>query len=98
MKDWMDKLKYSFEDLTVCYEGGESSNEAMSRGVQVVNELLKTDNNKIAIVTHGAILTLILKHFNNNIGFHEWKNLLYPDIYLIKFKEKEEVEILRLFI
>lgn len=98
MSDWMDKLKYSFEDLNICYDGGESSNEAMNRGVQVILDLIRTDKNNIAVVTHGAMLILILKYFNADIGFNEWKNLLNPDIYLLKFKEEKNAGISKLLV
>jgi 2,3-bisphosphoglycerate-dependent phosphoglycerate mutase len=97
LNDWMDKLKISFEDLTICYDGGESSNQAMNRGVQVIHELIKLENNNIAVVTHGALLILILKYFDRNIGFSEWKRLLNPDVYLLEFKEDGNKLILKLF-
>lgn len=96
LNDWIDKLKYSFEDLSVCYDGGESSKEAMDRGMEVIHELIKTDKNNIAVVTHGAILILILKYFNMNIGFSEWTRLLNPDVYLLEFKEDLNIDILKL--
>jgi 2,3-bisphosphoglycerate-dependent phosphoglycerate mutase len=95
MSDWIDKLKYSFEDLTVCYEGGESSEEVINRGMQVINELMEIDKHSIAVVTHGAILILILKYFNNDFGYNQWKNLENPDAYLLHFEEKENRGILK---
>ena len=98
LSDWMEKLKYAFEDLNVAYEGGESSKEAMDRGIEVIHELIKSNKENIAVVTHGAILTLILKYFDNKIGFNEWKDLLNPDIFLVEFEEDRNTKISTLLI
>jgi 2,3-bisphosphoglycerate-dependent phosphoglycerate mutase len=34
--DWRDMLRKTYDDLDICYEGGESSNTAMSRAISVV--------------------------------------------------------------
>ena len=35
------------------------------------------------LVTHGNLMTLLLKRFNDRIGFPEWQQLTNPDIYRI---------------
>jgi 2,3-bisphosphoglycerate-dependent phosphoglycerate mutase len=30
-------------------------------------------------------MTLMLKHFNEQVGYAEWENLLNPDVYCIQF-------------
>ncbi|MDP4088168.1 MAG: histidine phosphatase family protein [Bacillota bacterium] len=95
---WMYKLKCSFDDLSIRYEGGETSEEVMTRGVQAIQETLKSDKDNIAVVTHGAIMTLILKHFDSSVGFSTWRNLQNPDIYILEFGEGESVELMRMFI
>jgi|KBSMisStandDraft_5_1062788.scaffolds.fasta_scaffold1722921_1 2,3-bisphosphoglycerate-dependent phosphoglycerate mutase len=35
------------------------------------------------LVTHGNLLTLLLKHFDDQIGFAHWQQLTYPDVYRI---------------
>ncbi len=35
-ENWLEMLKASFADLELTYEGGESSKDAMNRGVQVI--------------------------------------------------------------
>ncbi|MGF1488371.1 MAG: hypothetical protein ACFBSE_14895 [Prochloraceae cyanobacterium] len=44
----------------------------MDRGIAVVNEAIESARNSVAIVTHGNLMRLILKHFNESIGFAEW--------------------------
>ena len=36
------------------------------------------------LVTHGNLMTLLLKQFDNRIGFPEWQQLTNPDIYRIR--------------
>jgi len=38
-----------------------------------------------AVVTHGKLLTLLLKHFDPGIGFADWQALANPDVFRITF-------------
>jgi len=88
MVDWMDKLRETYIDLDLAYEGGESSNEAMKRGMQVIEELrLRPECNNVALVTHGALMSLILKAYEPDFGFEEWSNLKNPDVYQIAIED-----------
>ena len=57
------ELKYWMEDFVNrnC-DGGESYNELNTRVINFWNELIKKDNNKIAVVTHGGVIRSILCH------------------------------------
>ncbi len=83
LPDWLDKLRASFEDLDLCLAGGESSRTAMQRAVAVVEEILRSDARTTAVVTHGNLMTLLLRHFGARIGFPEWQRLTNPDVYQI---------------
>lgn len=89
MTGWMEKLEETYLDLDLRYEGGETSNEAMKRGVAVIEELKERDANHIIIVTHGALLSLILKNYDKEIGFNEWKGLTNPDVYVLELTEDQ---------
>lgn len=80
---WREMLRRTYDDLDLCYEGGESSNTAMSRVVSVVMEVLNSENKNAVIVSHGNLISLLLKHFDDRIGFKEWEVLSNPDIYHI---------------
>ncbi len=81
LPDWRDHLLKTFDDLDLCLVGGESSRAAMQRAVAVVNEILLHDTKTTFFVTHGNLMTLLLKHFHQQIGFAEWQCLTNPDIY-----------------
>ncbi|WP_404447747.1 histidine phosphatase family protein [Sutcliffiella horikoshii] len=88
LQDWMEKLKATYEDLELKFEGGESSREAMDRIVSVVEEAFETDAENIVVVTHGNIMSLLLRNYQESFGFEEWKELRNPDVFLLKRDEE----------
>ena len=70
-EDWMEKLRDSFSDVHLKYKGGESSIEAMTRAYKVVKELKV--GSRTVIVTHGNLMTLLLRCFDKRFGFEEWR-------------------------
>ncbi|MGG2027031.1 histidine phosphatase family protein [Gottfriedia sp. S16(2024)] len=89
LPDWLDKLEATFEDMELKFDGGESSQEATNRAISVIDEIIKSENKSTIVVTHGNLMSLILKQFNEEFGFENWKKLSNPDIYLLKFKNNE---------
>jgi len=89
MPDWLEKLRATYEDFDLTYEGGESSREAANRILGVVNDVIKSHAENTIIVTHGGLMSLLLNHYNQNFGFEQWKTLSNPDIYLLKFENIE---------
>ncbi|MFD1778506.1 histidine phosphatase family protein [Fredinandcohnia salidurans] len=83
MPDWYDKLRETYMNYDLKYEGGESSREAVNRIIEVVDEVLKSDAENTIIVTHGGLLSLLLNHFDKNFGFEQWATLSNPDVYLL---------------
>lgn len=96
LPDWQEKLTASFEDADLKYEGGESGREATERIVRVVEELFNSDEDHSIVVTHGNILSLLLKHFNPAFGFTEWQALSNPDVFVL-IKDDEDVIFERLW-
>ncbi|WP_339148888.1 MULTISPECIES: histidine phosphatase family protein [unclassified Sutcliffiella] len=84
LPDWLEKLEATYDDLELKYKGGESSREAMDRIVSMVEEAFERDAENIIIVTHGNIMSLLLKNYKNSFGFEDWKNLRNPDVYLLR--------------
>ena len=93
LPDWFDKLKATFEDMDLAFEGGESSSDATQRIVNVLDSVLNENTNNIIIVTHGNILSLLIKKFDEHFGFEQWRNLSNPDVYLLTVsKEHHQIE------
>ncbi|MGG4393140.1 histidine phosphatase family protein [Paenibacillus thiaminolyticus] len=85
--DWRDMLRKTYDDLDLCYEGGESSTTAMKRASRVIAEALESGYNNVVIVSHGNLISLLLKHFDDRFGFKEWESLSNPDVYHLTFEK-----------
>ncbi|WP_019414709.1 histidine phosphatase family protein [Paenisporosarcina sp. TG20] len=85
LPNWLELLEETFTNFDLKLTGGESSREATLRAIEVVNE---APDNSI-LVTHGNLMSLILKHFDDSLGFSEWKSLSNPDIYKITLINNE---------
>ena len=95
--DWYEKLKLSFTDLHMTCEGGESSQEAMNRIVEALHEQIKLEKDHTLFVTHGNIMSLLLKYADPTIGFEEWKKLSNPDVYILKYFSPDHIETKRIW-
>lgn len=87
--DWFEKLKATFDDFELKFEGGESSLDATKRIVEVVESIFNSNHENTIIVTHGNLMYLLLKRFNKDFGFIDWKNLSNPDVYLLKYENNK---------
>jgi len=97
LSDWCEKLRTTFDDIELKFEGGESSRDAIKRIVQVVEEVFSSKDKNTIIVTHGNLMSLLIKHFTNEFGFDNRKNLSNPDVLLLK-NENNKVTFERLWI
>ncbi|MFE3977267.1 MULTISPECIES: histidine phosphatase family protein [unclassified Peribacillus] len=89
LPDWLEKLKATFNDMELKFEGGESSQEAMNRIINVVDEVFKSETENTVIVSHGNIISLLLKNYNRDFDFEGWKNLSNPDIFQLSCTKNE---------
>ncbi|WP_282063155.1 histidine phosphatase family protein [Bacillus pumilus] len=97
MDDWFEKLKLSFMYLHLTSEGGESSLEAMNRIVEVLYEQINSGKDRTLFVTHGNIMSLLLKHADPTIGFKEWEKLSNPDVHVLNYFKPDHIEIERIW-
>ena len=93
--DWQEKLKQSYEDTDLKFIGGESSGESMSRAIAVISYFVEKTH--IAVVTHGALMSLIIRYFNHEFGMEGWKSLSNPDVYKLDYYGKDRCEIKRIW-
>lgn len=78
-------LRKTYDDLDLCYEGGESSAAAMKRASSVIGEALESGYNNVVTMSHGNLISLLLRHFDDRFGFKEWESLSNPDVYHLTF-------------
>jgi len=94
---WREAIRQTFVDLDLAWPGGESSRTAMGRGRAAIDALLARPERALVVVTHGNLMTLILRSFAPQFGFQTWECLSNPDVYGIAVHE-ERVEISRTWI
>lgn len=87
LEDWLDKLRMTYDDLDLYFEGGESSRTAMKRGLSIVQEAIASPSQSVILVSHGNLISLLLKHFDSRVGFKEWSALSNPDVFQLTFSE-----------
>lgn len=99
-----DYNKNSFEDKDLKLAGGESLNELDLRFKSFITDILKSDNDKTAIIMHGIILLSYLKTICTSFNFDGRSfNIKYndnivlngspknPSIYKIVFDDSEQI-------
>ncbi|KPN95919.1 histidine phosphatase family protein [Lysinibacillus sp. ZYM-1] len=89
LPDWYEKLQATFLDMSLKFDGGESSKDAMERIVSVVEEVFARNVENTLIVSHGNIIALLLKHYNNDIDFQCWQKLSNPDVFLLQVEHNK---------
>lgn len=90
LPNWPEKLKATYSDFVLKFDGGESSQEATNRAISVIEEIIKDDNHHITLlVTHGNLMSLLLHYYNDNFGFENWEKLSNPDVFHLQFKNNE---------
>lgn len=88
LDNWMELLEKSFENLDFSIEGGESNRQAFQRVAPLIRRELESEESTVVFVTHGNLMTCILKYFDPRIGFQDWKSLSNPDVFEITFCSK----------
>ncbi|GMA61049.1 phosphoglycerate mutase family protein [Alicyclobacillus fastidiosus] len=87
LDNWFECLRQTFDDFELSFDGGESSRDAVERAVDAITDFESTDPTCFAVVTHGNLMTLLLRHFDVRFGFDEWARLTNPDIFLVSIDE-----------
>ncbi|WP_442594733.1 histidine phosphatase family protein [Neobacillus sp. D3-1R] len=93
LADWMDKLKQSFQDFDLVFEGGESQSSGMKRAISILEEVLSSKDDHIILVSHGNLTTLLIRYFNENFGYDELMGMSNPDVF--EFVVSDEKTLLR---
>ena len=99
-----DFTKHSFDDKNFKLAHGESLNQVDTRLKSFINDLLDSNNDKVAIVLHGIILLSYLKTVSNHFYFDgvnfdiKFNNNVVltgipknPSIYKIEFNDNKKV-------
>lgn len=94
----MSSIRESFNNPDYTLPGGESNAGCQKRAIAVLKPILKEHKGKkIAIGTHGLVMTLMMNHFDPAYGFEFLNQLKKPDIYKMVFEDLELKEVTRLW-
>ena len=85
LPDWRDHFRASFDDVDLCLPGGESSRAATARFVAALESVRNREASVAVMVTHGNLLTLLLRYLDPRFGYEDWRTLTNPDIFQVDF-------------
>jgi 2,3-bisphosphoglycerate-dependent phosphoglycerate mutase len=97
LEHWREAIRQTFEEPDLAWPGGESSRTALARGRAAVDALLTRPVRVLVVVTHGNLMTLILRSFETRFGFQAWEHLANPDVYCIEV-DAERVGVTRTWV
>ncbi|SEO04829.1 Histidine phosphatase superfamily (branch 1) [Paenibacillus sophorae] len=98
MKNCSLRSAVLFEDEGYKLEEGESNKEAEERAIPIIKRLLREHaGSKIAIGTHGNIMSIIMHYYDEAYGFDFLLSTTKPDIYKLEFAGQKLVRVERLW-
>lgn len=87
-RDLYPYLEKMLEDPDFILPGGESGRACQTRAVHTLQEILhKHPGGRIAIGTHGMVMTLMMNYFAADYGYEFLMQLSKPDIYRLEFTD-----------
>lgn len=97
-EQFLESKRQLFEDWNFSFPGGETSNQAQKRAIQVFMKILKQYHGKnIVIGTHGDIMILMMNYYDTKYDYAFWKSTTMPDIYKLEFTETKLTGVERLW-
>ncbi|SDE43187.1 2,3-bisphosphoglycerate-dependent phosphoglycerate mutase [Paenibacillus sp. UNCCL117] len=94
----MASIRESFNNPDYTLPGGESNADCQKRAIAVLKSILNEHKGKrMAIGTHGLVMTLMMNHFDPVYGLQFLNQLKKPDIYKMLFEDLELKEVTRLW-
>ncbi|HEY4391855.1 MAG TPA: histidine phosphatase family protein [Paenibacillus sp.] len=97
-EQFMTQVQNMFSDPEYALPGGESSRVCQQRAVPVLFDLLEQHRGKkIAIGTHGNVMTLMMNYFDPSCGWDFFIETKKPDIYKMEFEGTRLVQVTRLW-
>ncbi|WP_160036935.1 histidine phosphatase family protein [Paenibacillus sp. An7] len=97
-EEFMPAMKKMFDDSDYALPGGESNKVCQNRSVAVLKNILEVHKGKkVAMGTHGNVMTLMMNYFNSNYGFDFMNQVKKPDIYKLQFKDLTLEKVTRLW-
>ncbi|MEH7353752.1 histidine phosphatase family protein [Neobacillus drentensis] len=97
-KELLPLLEKSFSQPNFALTGGESNAECQNRAIKILKELLNTyRGRKIVLGTHGAVMALMMVHYDSKYDLNFLLQTSKPDIFRMEFNGQELMEVRRLW-
>ncbi|MFC5987680.1 histidine phosphatase family protein [Marinicrinis lubricantis] len=97
-ESFFDAIQRCFQEPDYAFPGGESNKSAQARAVKVLDKIIRDHpNESIVVGTHGNIMTLLLQHFDPQIGYDFWRSISMPDIYRLTLEDGMLRELKRIW-
>ncbi len=84
LDNWLEALQSTFTNPGLTFPGGESSRTAAERAIGAWQDAVEAPQDRVVLVTHGNLLTLLLHHLDPTVGFKTWAHLTHPDVYQVQ--------------
>ncbi|MEH7885187.1 histidine phosphatase family protein [Bacillus sp. JJ1609] len=92
-------LERSFADPDYAVPGGESNKDCQERAIRVLYDILvRCQGRKVAIGTHGAVMTLMMAYFDSRFNLDFLHQLSKPDVYRMTLEGEKLVEFNRMWV
>jgi 2,3-bisphosphoglycerate-dependent phosphoglycerate mutase len=87
IEDVVGYLHRSFVDENYRAVGGESLKQAADRGLAALADIRRAGHRCAVVATHRTLITSILRSINPRFGFAEWREMVTPDVFSLRFEE-----------
>lgn len=96
--DFEGAMLASWQDFSLTFPGGESSNEAQERIHTAFWDLVERQPEGAALVaTHGNVLALLFNRLDSAYHYEFWQSITWPDVFRLSVSAGEVVGVERLW-
>jgi 2,3-bisphosphoglycerate-dependent phosphoglycerate mutase len=97
LADWLEHIRRSYEDIDHrAGEGGETLREIETRGCAALADIAGAGHALPVAVSHGNLISAILRAADPSFGFNEWRAMRNPDLFEIRMQSGRPVAFVRL--
>ncbi len=94
--DWRPWLQKAFTHPHLKAPGGESGAQSTARGWEAMDAALACPEQRVVLVSHGALISLIIHRLDPHFGFPGWASLKCPDGFCISQPREKDFRVERL--
>ncbi|MFC7232426.1 histidine phosphatase family protein [Saliphagus sp. GCM10025308] len=97
VEDFEAAIERVWTEPTFAWPGGESNDEAQARGLEAVERTLERwPGDHVIVGTHGNLLALILRAYDDRYDFDFWREMAMPDVYRVTYRRGTPEQITRI--